>query len=75
MKVPGYVKPIDLTNDLIAFENGELEDAQIVALFQHLINTGLAWSLQGMYGRNARALIEAGLCSTPSGKRLREVAS
>jgi hypothetical protein len=29
---------------------------------QHLIDTGLAWSLQGWFGRTAAALIEQGVC-------------
>jgi len=35
---------------------------QIIGAWQHLINTGLAWSLQGWFGRKASALIEAGIC-------------
>ena len=30
--------------------------------WQHLIDTGLAWSLQGWFGRTAAALIEGGYC-------------
>lgn len=30
---------------------------------QHLIDTGLAWSLQGYFGRTCSALIEAGHCT------------
>ena len=30
--------------------------------WQHLIDTGLAWSLQGCFGRQAMRLIEAGVC-------------
>lgn len=37
------------------------EDVQIEA-WQHLIDTGLAWSLQGWFGRAARSLIESGVC-------------
>jgi hypothetical protein len=47
-------------DDMIAWENGELDDDGTVALFQRLVNSGLAWSLQGAYGRQAMALIRAG---------------
>ena len=52
--------PID---QIIAYENGELSDDEIVELFQSLIDSGAAWTLQGSYGRAAAALIDAGLCS------------
>lgn len=51
----------DLTK-IIAFEQGELDLDETVELFQELIDTGLAWSLQGSYGRTASRLIEAGYC-------------
>jgi len=37
------------------------EEKQIEA-WQHLIDTGLAWSLQGFFGRAAASLIEQGIC-------------
>ncbi len=54
--------PLSLSGDLIAYENGELDDEQVIQLFQNLIDTGLAWTLQGSYGRTAAQFIEAGVC-------------
>ena len=48
-------------SQIIAFENGELDEEETITLFQGLVDSGLAWSLQGFYGRTARDLIEAGL--------------
>ena len=41
-------------------------DEQYIQAWQHLIDTGLAWKLQGSYGRTATALIEAGYCEAKS---------
>lgn len=48
-------------NQIIAYENGELDGQQIVDLFQTLVDTGTVWSLQGSYGRTAAYLISKGL--------------
>ncbi len=37
-------------------------EAQYLAAWQHLIDTGLAWNLQGWFGRTAIHLIEQGVC-------------
>ena len=55
------------TDRIIAYEQGDLDDEEILALFQSLVDSGLAWKLQGSYGRMARALIEAGLITTSRG--------
>lgn len=55
----------DYVSQIIAYEQGELDDAAIIELFQYLVNTGIVWSLQGHYQRSAEALIEAGLVTLP----------
>ena len=46
---------------MMSFECGELSEEKTLELFQGLVNSGLAWKLQGSYGRTARALLDAGL--------------
>ena len=40
----------------------ESED-QYIDAWQTLVDTGLAWQLQGWFGRTAANLIDAGLCT------------
>lgn len=42
------------------FIEAESEE-QVIAAWQHLHDTGLAYQLQGFFGRTARSLIEAGI--------------
>jgi len=51
----------DLIGDIIDYENGEMTEQEMIGFFQHLVKTGLAWSLQGHYGRMAMRMIEEGL--------------
>ena len=46
--------------NIIAYEQGELNDQEVVCLFADLVRSGLAWELQGSYGRTATALIKEG---------------
>jgi len=48
---------------MMAWEDGQLDDEEAVELFQQLIDNGMAWTLQGMYGRTAERLINAGYCN------------
>jgi|LakMenE01Jun11ns_1017448.scaffolds.fasta_scaffold9102481_3 hypothetical protein len=49
-----------LVDNIIAYEQGELNDQEVVCLFADLVKSGMAWSLQGSYGRTATALIKEG---------------
>ena len=62
----GSVK--DLASTIIAFEVGELDHDQTIGLFQYLVDTGMAWTLQGSYGRTAVNLLQAGLITQIGGK-------
>lgn len=48
---------------MMDYEDGTLSNTETLTLFQYLIDTGLAWKLQGHYKRMANALIEKGLIS------------
>ena len=50
-------------NKIIAYEDGDMTQEQVIEFFQELIDTGAAWQLQGHYGRTALRLIEWGYCT------------
>ena len=39
---------------------------QFIEAWQHLVDTGLAWSLQGWFGRTAMELIHNGIITKPN---------
>ena len=41
------------------------DEAQYIAAWQQLIDTGLAWNLQGWFGRMAMRMVELGFCKLP----------
>ena len=53
------------------FSGEEHTEEEHIAAWQHLIDTGVCWSLQGWYGRGAMNMIKNGLCSPPPGYELR----
>lgn len=60
------VHPYDVFGGIIAYEQDGLDYEGMLELFQHLINTGLAWTLQGHYGRTAMQLLRCGDIALPS---------
>ena len=51
----------DLTERIVEYEQGKLDEQQTIQLFQELVDSGLVLKLQGHYGRFAAQLLEAGL--------------
>lgn len=53
----------ELVDLIIRYESGESSNKETLELFSKLVKTGRAWSLQGSYGRTAKAMIENELLS------------
>jgi hypothetical protein len=49
-------KAVGLAEGFIEADSEE----QVLAAWQHLVDTGLAWQLQGSFGRTAQQLIDSG---------------
>lgn len=58
---------MSILSRLEAYELGELDTLAVIHLFQELVNTGLAWQLQGHYGRVAVAMLSDGVIRLPNG--------
>lgn len=51
----------DVVGKIIRFEDGAMDEQEVIDFFQELVDSGLAWQLQGSYGRFAAELIRTGL--------------
>jgi hypothetical protein len=54
-----------LSQAIIAYEQGDLGEQETLEMFEELVQTGLAWKLQGHYGRTAHELLIRGLIGPP----------
>jgi len=54
------LRAVDIIDGFIA---GSAQD--LIHAYQFLIDNGSVWSMQGRYGRQAKHLIDVGLCTKP----------
>jgi hypothetical protein len=59
------MNPLTAVGIAEGFVEVETED-QVVEAWQYLIDTGMAWTLQGWFGRRAQTLIDEGICTAPA---------
>ena len=53
----------EIVDKIIQYETqGFQTEDEYVEFFQELIDSGMAWSLQGSYGRTAQVMIDEGYC-------------
>lgn len=73
---PGFMSDTqakyDYVGAIIRYEAGEMGNADTLELFAYLLQSGLAYQLQGHYGRVASALIQQAYLSE-GGDILRDV--
>ena len=50
----------DVVNQIMAYEQGDMDDEEVIDFFQVLLDTRIIYSLQGSYQRQAQVLLEAG---------------
>lgn len=53
-------------DDFMRYEDGRMSQAEEIIFFQRLVNSDMAWQLQGSYGRAATDYINSGLVTRPS---------
>jgi hypothetical protein len=54
---------VTLLEAVSAVEDGEADEEEQIAAWQLLHDTGMAYTLQGWYGRTAQALLQQGVIS------------
>ena len=59
------IKEMNLAERVLLYETDQMSEQEMISLFQDLVDTGMAWKLQGHYGRTAMILLDAGVIAPP----------
>ena len=65
MKTYDYETGMNVLQGIMDYENGNMDDVEVLDFFQHLVNTGIINHLQGSYQRVATELLHAGMIENP----------
>ena len=52
---------MDTVDGINRYESGQMEEEEQIEFFQHLLDSGVVWHLQGHYGRTVSWMINEGL--------------
>jgi hypothetical protein len=67
----GRDRNMDQLRAVMVAEGAEdADEEELREAWQYLVNTGLAWQLQGFFGRTAQQLIDVGFIDAPTVERL-----
>jgi len=53
----------DLNTRILQYEMGELDESEIIALFQELIDCGVIWALEEKHIDTAKKLLDSNVCT------------
>mgnify|MGYP006921300545 CR=1 FL=1 len=59
------IKEMNLAERVLLYETDQMSEQEMISLFQDLVDTGMAWKLQGHYGRTSMILLDAGVIAPP----------
>ena len=65
MKTYDYETGMSVLQGIMDYENGEMDNVEVLDFFQHLVNTGIINHLQGSYQRMASELLSQGMIEHP----------
>jgi len=71
MKTYEYETGMNVLQGIMDYENGEMDNVEVLDFFQHLVNTGIINHLQGSYQRMASELLSQGMIDHPSGLKVK----
>ena len=71
MKTYEYETGMNVMQGIMDYENGDMDNVEVLEFFQHLVNTGIINHLQGSYQRVATELLSQGMIEHSTGFKVK----